>query len=69
LPAATTCFDIRSPRLGDRDVISHFDWLSSMEMKIAPSVVWTAVSEELSSKATNASSLNAGALWSPAEAG
>ena len=32
----TTCFDIFSPPPGDKDVISHFDRLSSIETKIAP---------------------------------
>ena len=29
------CFDIFSPAPGDSDVINHFEWLSSNEMKIA----------------------------------
>jgi hypothetical protein len=32
-PARTTCFDIRSPAPGDKDVISHVDLDSSIETK------------------------------------
>jgi hypothetical protein len=35
-PAGTLCFDIFSPPLGDSDVISQVERLSSNEMKIAP---------------------------------
>src|SRR6476660_8910330 len=42
-PPRTTCFDIFSPPLGDSDVISHVDRLSSNETKIAPRSVRIAV--------------------------
>ncbi|RYG05418.1 MAG: hypothetical protein EON94_00090 [Caulobacteraceae bacterium] len=58
-----------SQAMFDLDAYETAGNLDEAMMKIAPSVVWTAVSEELSAKATNASSLNAGALRSPAEAG
>jgi hypothetical protein len=34
-PVTTACLDIFSPPPGDSEVISHFDWLSSNETKIA----------------------------------
>src|ERR1700688_1106390 len=39
-PASTQCLDIFCPPPGTSEVISHFERLSSNEMKMAPICVW-----------------------------
>src|SRR6202453_2392595 len=41
-PASTQCLDILCPPPGTSEVISHFERLSSNEMKMAPICVWIA---------------------------
>src|ERR1700689_275981 len=41
-PASTQCLDIFCPPPGTSEVISHFERLSSNEMKMAPICVWIA---------------------------
>src|SRR5580658_9582184 len=41
-PASTQCLDILCPPPGISEVISHFERLSSNEMKMAPICVWIA---------------------------
>src|SRR6202453_483809 len=41
-PASTECLDIFCPPPGTSEVISHFERLSSNEMKMAPICVWIA---------------------------
>src|SRR5271154_34795 len=41
-PASTECLDILCPPPGTSEVISHFERLSSNEMKMAPICVWIA---------------------------
>src|SRR5580704_14080474 len=41
-PASTQCLDILCPPPGTSEVISHFERLSSNEMKMAPIYVWIA---------------------------
>src|SRR6202789_1094815 len=49
-PAATECRDILCPPPGASEVISHFERLSSNEMKMAPICVWIAAGSAWASR-------------------
>src|SRR5271154_4274597 len=48
-PASTECLDILCPPPGTSEVISHFERLSSNEMKMAPICVWIAAGSSCAS--------------------
>src|SRR6202167_4599384 len=49
-PASTQCLDILCPPPGTSEVISHFERLSSNEMKMAPICVWIAAGSSCGSR-------------------
>src|ERR1700674_1301592 len=49
-PASTQCLDILCPPPGTSEVISHFERLSSNEMKMAPICVWIAAGSTCGSR-------------------